>query len=68
MTIVRMFCGASMDIEPAGGGATIRYRPGRVATAAALLRDAKSQGLVQLPTERDGELYRIRLVPRGGCA
>lgn len=62
-----MFCGASMDTEP-GGGVTIRYRSGWIAAAAALLRDAKSRGLVQLPTERDGELYRIRLVPRGGCA
>jgi hypothetical protein len=67
MTTVRMFCGASMDIEP-GGGVTIRYRPDRVAVAAALLGDIRSKGLVQLPTEREGEFYRIRLVPRGGCA
>jgi hypothetical protein len=67
MTTVKTFCGASMDTEP-GGGVTIRYRPERVAAAAALLDDAKSKGLVQLPTEREGELYRIRLAPRGGCA
>ena len=66
MTTVKAFCGASMDTEP-GGNITIRYRPKRVAAAAALLGDAKSKGLVQLPTEREGELYRIRLVPRSGC-
>ena len=67
MTTIRAFCGASMDTEP-GGGVTIRYRPGRIAVAAALLGGAKSKGLGQLPTEREGELYRIRLVPRGGCS
>lgn len=67
MTTVRMFCGASMHTEP-GGGVTIRYSPDRVAIAAALLGNAKSKGLIQLPTEREGELYRIRLVPRDGCA
>ena len=66
MTTVRAFCGASMDTDP-GGGVAIRYRPDRIAVAVALLGDAKSKGLVQLPTEREGELYRIRLVPRSGC-
>jgi len=66
MTTVKAFCGASMDTEP-GGNITIRYRPERVAAAAALLGDAKSKGLVQLPTEREGELYRIRLAARGAC-
>ena len=66
MTAVRAFCGASMDTEP-GGGVTIRYRPDRIAVAAALLGNAKSKGLVQLPTEREGELYRIRLAARGAC-
>jgi hypothetical protein len=66
MTTVKAFCGASMDIEP-GGGVTIRYKPSRIAVAAALLGDARSRGLVQLPTEREGELYRIRLTARGAC-
>jgi hypothetical protein len=67
MTTTRTFCGASMDTEPRGG-VTIRYRPDLVAVAASLLGDAMFRGLVQLPTEREGEFYSIRLVPRGGCA